>query len=351
MSSTLPTTVSRRFEAGFRRFGFPLSLLVAAITIHSGWIAEITFLGTYIQWAKIQAFLLQNNEGFFITALLAFYLETVRPNSFSDFFRTKLTTLDAFLASVTTADAIRFFLRQHHDSGTRDLEVEQLAEYVLSQKPTLTNATVELTLRRTQGSIHQRCRIHYDASLDYAVIALARTTSIQAHLIALFPEILEIAVLDHQPDFQNACIQFLKDSPIKVDSKALRFEPMRAGSDVRLDRMDNTERGRDWDIFVAPVNEDGRRRKRGFTVDLQFTKPDKLGDFTHWLADRPMHVRRIVVNVAGLDSLGTIDVSLIPFLGAFESIQGDDFAKGECTVTVNRWLVHGQGVCVAWHNK
>lgn len=353
----MPESLGRTGDNGFvvtvKRFGFPALLLLAAIVVHLGWIGSFTFLGTFVQWTKIQAFLAKNNEGFFLTALLAFYLEVVRPNTFSAFFRARLESLDGFLAATTVADGLRFFLNRHHGEHTRNLHVEQLAEYIASEKPTLTNSVIEISLhrapRRGGAGALRRFRMHYDAELSTAVLACTRTPAMQARLFALFPEILEAVVLDQDADFASACNDLLAESPILVNNDRLDFLPMRLDGDARLDKLQGSVRGADWELYAARVERSGRRETNSFTVELKVTMAVAEAGIAHWIADRPMHVRRIVINVNEMRDIDGVVFKLIPFLGAYDGIRGDDFASGECTVLINRWLVHGQGVCLAWH--
>lgn len=342
----------RGLAATALRFAFPGSLLAAALLIHTGWIGNIGFLGAYVQWKQVQAFLSQNNEGFFLTALLGFYLEVMRPNTFSGFFRTRLEALDAFLASASAVDGTRFFLRQHHGATERHLGVEQLADTIVSDKPTLTNGVVAIALRQAPpAGIQQRYLMNYDADVSTAVLAVARTPALQARLLALFPEILEALVLDHQADFPAACRELLASSPITVDNSDLDFKPIALDRDPRLEKVAGGTRGVDWEIYAAPVERKSRGKAPSFSVELKVMHPDTGGGVAHWLADRPMHVRRIEIDVTGLQPGGPAVFSLIPFIGEHDGIRGEDFATGRCTLLVNRWLVHGQGVCLAWHRR
>lgn len=331
-----------------RGFGFPLLLLAAAVFIATGWMGQWTFLGNFIRWPQVQEFLHANNEGFFVTALIAFYLEVKRPNTFSEFFKSRLSTLDAFLASAGPADGVRFFLERRHGAQG----AAALTEYVASSKPAIRNCDVRITLRRGgsagQPLPHQHFELSYDCEVRDVVLACARSAGVQSLLLALFPEILEAVVLDGEAVLADAGRRLLATQPLRVDDKPLAFKPFPLEQDARLEALQSLRRGVDYELYLARVEDWQPGRARNFMVALQIPMLQSAAGTAHWLADRPMHVRSIVIDATDLRHQPGTTFRLIPFLGGHDGVRDDDPSAARHSLAVNRWLVQGQGVALAW---
>lgn len=332
-----------------KRFAFPLVMLAVAVFIATGWMGQWSFLGSFIGWAAVQAFLEKNNEGFFVAALIAFYMEAMRPNTFSDFFKARLTTLDGFLAAVGPADGVRFFLERRHGAAG----AAALTEYVASAKPAIRNCDVRISLWRSAsrhaGGPHQLFELNYDCEVRDVVLACARTAGVQSLLMALFPEILEAVVLDGEADFAAGCARLLAAQPIRVDDRPLAFKPFPLEQDGRHDALQSLERGTDYELYLARVEPFQPGRANNFLVTLHIPMARSSAGTAHWMADRPMQVRSIVIDATDLRHHAGTEFKLIPFLGGHEGVRDDDPSAARYALAVNRWLVQGQGVALAWH--
>lgn len=332
-----------------RGFGFPLLLLAAAVFIATGWMGQWTFLGSFIRWPQVQAFLQANNEGFFITALIAFYLEVKRPNTFSGFFKARLATLDAFLAAAGPAEGVRFFLERRHGAQG----AAALTSYVAADKPAIHNCDVRITLRRggamDRTPPNQHFELSYDCEVRDVVLACARSAGVQSLLLALFPEILEAVVLDGEADLAAACTRLLASQPLRVDDRPLAFQPFPLEQDARQQALQSLRRGVDYELYLARVEAWQPGRARNFMVTLQIPMQQAVAGTAHWLADRPMHVRSIVIDASDLRHQPGTTFKLIPFLGGHEGVRDGDPDAARHTLAINRWLVQGQGVALAWY--
>ncbi len=348
-------SLSERTVALLRwRFLFPLVLLAFTVVVQAGWIGRIGFLSGYVGWPALQVFLAANNEGFFLAALIAFYMEVVRPNTFSDFFRLRLETLDAFLGRTSAREGVRFFLERHYADSGDPLRAGDLVDYVVSDKPILRNCDVQLWLElKTDAAgarAQQRYRLRYEARLDEFVFAVARSSEVMERLLREHPQITEIVLLDQEADFAAAAAALMAAQPVRMNEEPMRFS--------RWDEVDEAalaaaglRRGPDYEMHLARVPPARLGRPNSYSVEFHASIPVAAHGTAYWMCDRPMHVRSISIDVSDYRLSPPLGFDLRVFLGSVQGIRGADFAGGECLLTVNRWLVHGQGVCVVWHPR
>jgi hypothetical protein len=337
------------------RFGFPALLLAITLIVRTDWISSWDFLRRFINWPELGGFLKSNSEGFFIAALVAFYLEIVRPNTFSSFFRTQLKTLDSFLAAVGPSSGIRFFLKSVYETqGSNDLSA-----YIISDKPIIRNCDVRIGLYERTSDLksvsHQRIDIRYDCQINDVLVLCARNTSIQALLMTIFPEILETVVLDSTDAFEEACQELVSNNPIRIEGKSISITKKSFSKDQRIELLEGLSilEGRDFSFYSSGRISEGLSETR--TVSVSFKIPMNRSDVgaAYWMADRPMHVRTIVVDVSGFSDLPNKEFKILRFLfGGDQSSAKLDFAnKSAIEISVNRWLVHGQGIAFLWNTR
>jgi hypothetical protein len=347
--------VLQKFKLYLNRFGFPTLLLLLTLVFRTEWISSWEFLGRFVNWRELGGFLRNNSEGFFIAALIAFYLEITRPNTFSSYFRAQLAILDSFLASAGSNAGVRFFLKNTYDSQGAN----SLAEYVISDKPIIRNCDVRIALysspQNPEPNAYQIIDIRYECQVNEVLLLCARNTSIQALLMTVFPEILETVVLDAGGSFVESCEKLAASNPVRIDGKPVPIARKNFSRDQRSEFLEGLSilEDRDYLFYASRPVADAVGGPRNVAVTLRIPMDRGDAGTAYWMADRPMHVRRIAVDAKGLDNFSNLEFKVIRFLwgGDYSGAKSDIVSSLELDISVNRWLVHGQGVAVLWHSR
>lgn len=324
---------------------FIVGLLATTWFIHTGRVGTWTFFGAYVDWPKIQLFLSQNNEGFFLAAVIAIYMEVIRPSSLSDMFAAELSTLDSFLQNTSNADGVSFFLLRQYGGHDR---VADLKDTVVSTKPVLLQCRIEMWLSR-RGALEltyeRRYRIVFDAVIDEFVLGFARSAAIAERLFHDARNVTEVVVLSKGDDFRSLYGDILAQSPVKIAGQSTELKRLSAKAGALSGG--GLKRGEDYELFSAQTgNTKGELQQ--FSIDYTKQVANEAFGRHYWIADRPMFVRDIKIDVRAFYSDETIQFDVIPFLGSVGNLGKVEFAKGECLLVVNRWLVRGQGYCLVW---
>lgn len=334
-----------------KAWAYIVSLLGVSGIVEVGWIGQITLLDTIFNWGKIQAYLQSNNQGFVIGALVGIYLEIVKPNTISEIFRARLDTLDEFLRRVSNIDGVRFFLERQYG---RVATANDLAQTVISNKPALDESYLTLAIMEIpNSSVFYRCdyKLAFTADLDCFILGFARTPAIAERLIHDGPNMTEVIVLDHEADFGRAVTTLMNEQPVVVNGVPLNFERLAQLAALPLRSSSLTE-GVDYVVLSAQVPKPKSNSRLDFVVNYATSLPRDLGR-QFWIADRPMFMREININLAGISDIDQLKFELLSFLGSVEDIGQFDMRKGKAHIHVGRWLVRGQGICVIWrrHQK
>jgi hypothetical protein len=154
-------------------------------------------------------------------------------------------------------------------------------------------------------------------------------------------------VLDHETDFRSAYQALMKQKPVSVEGRELAFTPLPVGQSS-IERATDLRRHTDYEIFSARVPKQRKEQKQQFIVDYSKRAKDPRAGWHYWVADRPMFVRDIKIDVRNYPRREDLEFDVVPFLGSVENLGACDFVAGECLIVVNRWLVRGQGFCVVW---
>lgn len=320
------------------------------LLVNSEWLASVTVFGSFVNWKGVQAALKPLNEGFLISALIGIYLEVMKPNSFSDFFRQRVETLDRFLKTTSNAEGVQFFLARQYE-GLDGLHV--LRETVISDKAVLRECRVHLWLTRdftaadADRTYLRKYRISFQAELDRFVFATVRTSELADVLFLRGPDVTELCMVSRDADFASATEALMKAGPVRSGGKPLQFRRYEGRLDPLL-TSGPYRRGSDFEVFEADVPKADDGRWRNFVVETMRRVEHPQFGRHHWVADRPLFLRDITIDVSAFPGRDKLEFDLIPFLGSVDDIGPSDFRAGEVVVHVNRWLVRGQGICLLW---
>lgn len=226
-----------------------------------------------------------------------------------------------------------------------------LATQLLLQREVFREFSISMTLERLEGAtMVMRTDMTFLAPEFSPLIAVADNPAHTAALTAACPELFESVTLPASTPFAAAVKSFGDDLEVYVESRAGHYRrvpfrrlplnvknpPIPPPVGIPLDRIALFGPARDLSTY------DAHRFHCRYQWRMAVSE-----HFVYWSAARLMFVRNVTLDVRKLTDLGVDHIWEQTFLSDLKSL-ALDVREGCLSLSLDRWVVEGQGVMLVW---
>ena len=240
-------------------------------------------------------------------------------------------------------------------------DLSPLGAMILSNRAVYYDVMVELTMvdsKESAADYQYNLSLTFTADLDSYVIALADKPGLCDLLLSECQHITDVySCSDKQSRQQLANALANSADTVSMTERTAggvtRLRPIKLTSVATKDYgkyLDHLKTDfKDNVSLLTGVLPNRRSTAPRLTVRLPLAL-QKSDHFCHWVADRPMYVRRIDIDVSQFtpttsDRSGRVTVQPFMMAGASQEVLCN---APHTTLAIENWLVRGQGVAVIW---
>jgi hypothetical protein len=299
-----------------------------------------------------------------LVLLISIYFEWVRTREQGELLRDIDSKLDGMREDMRNAraPAVRRLVLDSSTSAElvttaldRDIphapDKSSLVSLMLQPRPVLRDVSMALRIERVdQNAVHAGTRIEVTMPRGQMLVAATPSVMHSTALSAACPAVFEVVSLGRSDSFEEAARTFGEKLECYVES------PSRATRRVEFRKVPTNAlrkyisppvgmTGGDVVLFVADLGEEDGEFVR---VRYHYHWSQDLDQrFVYWAADRPMFIRTITLDLRELVSRYDRPVWVKPFFGGADSLVLDT-SDGHNSLSLDRWIVEGQGVVAVW---
>ncbi|MFC3896976.1 hypothetical protein ACFOWZ_36330 [Lentzea rhizosphaerae] len=300
-----------------------------------------------------------------LVLLISIYFEWVRTREQSDLLRGLDGKLEGIRENISnaTAPAVR---RLVLDSATseelvttaldRDIphtpHKASLVSLMLQPRPVLRDVSMALRIEGVdETAVHAGIRIEVTMPRGQMLVAATPSVMHSTALSAACPDVFEVVSLGRPGSFDEAARTFGEKLECYVESpsrttRRVEFRRVPANALRKYISPPVGMTAGDIVLFAADLGEGDGEFVR---VRYHYHWSQDLDEhFVYWAADRPMFVRTITLDMRELVTRQDCRVWVKTFLGGVDSLVLDNTSDGHTSLSLDRWIVEGQGVVAVW---
>ena len=258
------------------------------------------------------------------------------------------STRKLVLDSTAPAELVEQALDRHMP---RTGDKTSFVSMVLSSRPAYDNVSMSLRIERVdETAVHARTMIKLTMPCGPMLIAATPSAAQSTALSSACPELVEVVSLGRPGSFDQAAVGFGEKLECYVESpnhatRRVEFRKIPASALKKHIRPPVGMTNGDVALFVADLGQDDTEFVQ---VRYHYSWSQDLDQhFVYWAADRPLFIRELTLDLRELVRDRGRPVSVQVFLGSVDSLLLDA-NEGHLSLSLNRWIVEGQGVMAVW---